>query len=141
MRTSPHEPPVAMGGAAPVAGTVKGQGKGLGTGSGAMCDEQKSAVADITQVPGILFTPIERRARIQGTGIEVFEVIKSYRSVGENWEDLREAYHWLTEDQLRAALTFYAKNRAFVEASLEPDEIGAIEAFWEKYPQTRPPQR
>ncbi len=56
--------------------------------------------------------PTERRARIQGTGIDVFEVIKSYRPVGEAWERVRAAYTWLTEEQSRAALTFYAKNRS-----------------------------
>ena len=103
--------------------------------------EMRKAAGEIVRVPGIIYAPIERRARVQGTGIEVFEVIKSYRSVGQDWERLRKVYHWLSDEQLRAALTFYAKNRPFVDARLAAEETPTLEEFWAQYPQTRPPQR
>jgi uncharacterized protein (DUF433 family) len=59
--------------------------------------------------PGIMFGDgiTGRRARIEGTGIDVWEVIRDYRGMDNNFEDLKEAYHWLTERQLKAALTYY----------------------------------
>ncbi len=60
--------------------------------------------------PGIVFAdgPSGRRARVAGTGLEVWEVIAAYQSVGRDFDRLRAAYHWLTEAQLRAALGYYA---------------------------------
>lgn len=97
--------------------------------------------ATIRAVPGVIYAPIERRARVAGTGIEVCKIVKTYRSVAESWERLQTAYGWLTADQLRAALTFYSLNSAFVEQSLEGDEQGALEKFWAEHPETRPPRR
>ena len=60
------------------------------------------------RVPGIIFAdgPTGRRARIAGTGIEVFEVMWSYRANGENRERLAAEYDWLRPDQLDAALAY-----------------------------------
>ncbi|MGD9893024.1 MAG: DUF433 domain-containing protein [Dehalococcoidia bacterium] len=71
------------------------------------------------RVPGITFVdgPCGRRARIQGTGLEVFEIIQAYRAVGEDLRALVESFHWLTGDQILAALTY---DEEF------PDEIDAI---------------
>lgn len=69
--------------------------------------------------PGIVFTEgvKGRRARVAGTGIEVWEVIAAYLSVGKNETRLRRAYHWLTDQQLRSALGYY---RAY------PEEIDGL---------------
>ena len=95
----------------------------------------------IRDVPGIVYDPAEDRARIAGMGTEVFEVILISRSVGDDWERLRAACDWLTEEQLRAALTFARVNAAHVEARLQreanvPDELARL---WRDYPATRPP--
>jgi uncharacterized protein (DUF433 family) len=73
----------------------------------------------VRRVPGIVFAdgPIGRRARIAGTGIEVFEVINSYLAAGKDLEALLRVYHWLTVEQILAALDYY---REF------PEEIHAI---------------
>jgi uncharacterized protein (DUF433 family) len=62
------------------------------------------------RVPGIIFAdgPTGRRARIAGTGIEVFEVMWSYRANGENRARLAVGYDWLRPDQLDAALAYAA---------------------------------
>lgn len=59
--------------------------------------------------PGIIFGDgiTGRRARIAGTGIDVWEVIRDFQGMDNNFEHLKEAYHWLTEKQLRAALLYY----------------------------------
>ncbi|MGH2583360.1 MAG: DUF433 domain-containing protein [Dehalococcoidia bacterium] len=71
------------------------------------------------RVPGIIFVDgaMGRRARVAGTGLEVFEIINGYESVGEDLEGLLEAFHWLKAEQILAALHYY---REF------PEEIGAI---------------
>ncbi len=60
--------------------------------------------------PGILFGdgPSGRRARIAGTGIDVWEVVAAHKSMDRDWGRLRDAYHWLSQAQLRAALGYYA---------------------------------
>jgi uncharacterized protein (DUF433 family) len=59
--------------------------------------------------PGIIFSEgvSGRRARIAGTGVEVWEVIYEYQILGENIEALKKALPHLTERQLVAALNYY----------------------------------
>jgi uncharacterized protein (DUF433 family) len=44
------------------------------------------------------------RTRLPGTGIEVWEVVKTFIEVGCNWGHLRQAYPWLDEARLADAL-------------------------------------
>lgn len=94
------------------------------------------------RVPGILFADgaTGRRARIGGTGIEVFEVIEAYESAGRNEEELRMAFHWLENHQLTAALAYYAAYPEDIAPRLKSDEQAQaeLEALWSKYPQTSP---
>jgi uncharacterized protein (DUF433 family) len=85
---------------------------------------------------GILFTEgaTGRRARIAGTGIEVWEVIATYRSVDEDANRLRQAYHWLTEQQIGAALGYYKAYPEDIERSLKHNEELTREYMYEKYP-------
>jgi uncharacterized protein (DUF433 family) len=66
--------------------------------------------------PGIIFAdgPAGRRARIAGTGIDVWEFIATFKGLGENYNNLKKTYHWLGDQQIRAALSYYA---------LYPDDI------------------
>ena len=60
--------------------------------------------------PGIVFAdgPSGRRARVAGTGLDVWEVVATYRSLERDSTRLHQAYPWLSEAQLRAALGYYA---------------------------------
>jgi len=79
------------------------------------------------RVPGIHFVEGvrgARRAAVAGTGLEVWEVVRTYKEVGEDYGELRKSYPWLSEPQLRAALSYY---------ELYPDEIEArlkLEESW-----------
>ncbi len=86
--------------------------------------------------PGIVFTEgvTGRRARVAGTGIEVWEIIAAYRSVGKNATRLRRMYHWLTDQQLQAALGYY---KAFPE-DIDP-LMTANEAWTPEQVHTRHP--
>jgi uncharacterized protein (DUF433 family) len=91
-------------------------------------------------VEGITFTegPAGRRATVAGTGLDVWEIIATRRELGENFERLQEAYYWLSEGQLRAALEYYEHNSEEIEARLETEEGWTPEAVWERFPYTRP---
>ena len=73
---------------------------------------------DTQLLPGIVFMDGTRGRVpvIQGTGIEVFEIVKTLRAVERDPRALAAAYHWLTPGQLQAALDY---------ASAYPDEIEA----------------
>jgi uncharacterized protein (DUF433 family) len=60
------------------------------------------------RVPGIAIAgrPSVQTARIAGIGIELFEVLKVFYAVDKDWERLRKAFHWLTDERLRAALRY-----------------------------------
>ncbi len=85
-----------------------------------------SEAVRMRRVPGIIFVDSRtgRRPVIAGTGLDVWEVIATWNALGRYEDELREAYDWLTEPQLRAALNYYA---------LYPQEIDervAIEKSW-----------
>jgi uncharacterized protein (DUF433 family) len=90
----------------------------LGTGrdfSGIARDLLIEAVK-MRRCPGITFAdgPTGRRAKIAGTGIDIWEFIATFKSLCENYDKLKKTYHWLSDQQIRSALSFYA---------LYPDEI------------------
>jgi uncharacterized protein (DUF433 family) len=49
-----------------------------------------------------------RRAKVAGTGIEVWEIIAAYKSVGKDLKKLKKAYHWLSQGQVKAVLSYYS---------------------------------
>jgi uncharacterized protein (DUF433 family) len=86
--------------------------------------------------PGIVFTDglTGRKARIAGTGLEVWEVITTYMGVKRNFNRLQKAYHWLTEQQLRAAIGYYIMYREEVDQQIEQNESWSKEKIIEYYP-------
>lgn len=93
------------------------------------------------RIPGIVFADSPsggRVARVAGTGIEVFEVVQACRSVEDSWPRLKEAFHWLSENQLRAALAYAEAYPDEIEDRIRQDEQWTPEAVWERYPFMRP---
>ena len=86
--------------------------------------------------PGIIFTEgtAGRRARIAGTGLEVWEIIAAYKGIGENFDRLRQAYHWLTEQQLRAALGYYRVYPEEIDHLIKRNKELTAEHIRKKYP-------
>ncbi len=74
--------------------------------------------------PGILLAEGTggRRARVAGTGIEVWEVIATYKSVKEDFKRLQRAYHWLSGEQLKAALGYYTIYPQEIDRLIEQNE-------------------
>ncbi|MES0363220.1 MAG: DUF433 domain-containing protein [Desulfobacteria bacterium] len=86
--------------------------------------------------PGIVFADgvSGRRARIAGTGLEVWEVITTYRSVNHDFSRLQKAYHWLTEQQLRAAIGYYTVYREEIDEVIKRNESWSGETVAKRFP-------
>jgi len=86
--------------------------------------------------PGIVFTDglTGRKARVAGTGLEVWEIIATYIGVKRNFNRLQKAYHWLTEQQLRAAIGYYTLYREEIDRQMEQNESWSKEKITEYYP-------
>lgn len=106
--------------------------------------EWSSMVADLLEeairarrAPGIVFVDgaTGRRPMVAGSGLEVWEVIQTWGEVGKDYDRLRAAYDWLTEPQLRAALSYYELYPAEVdvrltrESELTPERVAAEHPF------------
>src|SRR5205814_6508124 len=78
----------------------------------------------VRRISGIVFAdrPAGRRARIAGTGLDVFQVVRDYRAMDADWAHLRQAYHRLGEPQLRAALAHAKAFPEEIEARLAAEE-------------------
>ena len=86
--------------------------------------------------PGIVFadSPSGRRARVLGTGLDVWETIAMYNSLGQDLARLKEAYHWLSDAQLRAALGYYAAYPAEIDERIRRNESWTKERLLAEYP-------
>jgi uncharacterized protein (DUF433 family) len=105
----------------------------------------KSEQDEMDKAPTLIVvdgTP-EETARIAGTGIECFAVYRTSRELDGQWDALRQAFHWLSEGQLRAALDYAAAHPEAMARRLAADE--AVEQqladLWRRYPQTKPQRR
>ena len=100
-------------------------------------DEWSAMVVELVEeglrmrrAPGVVFVdgPVGRRPVIAGTGLDVWEVIAAWQELGRDYRRLRVAYDWLTEPQVRAALSYYEAypeeidERLARERALTPDE-------------------
>jgi uncharacterized protein (DUF433 family) len=86
--------------------------------------------------PGIIFSdgPSGRRARIAGTGIDVWELIATFKASGESYEELKKAYHWLGEQQIRAALSYYTLYPAEIDEKITRNEEATQEVIIKRFP-------
>jgi uncharacterized protein (DUF433 family) len=91
------------------------------------------------RAPGIAFVDgaAGRRAVVAGTGLDVWEIIASWKE-GKTVEALRQSYPWLTEPQLRAALSYYEMYPAEIDARLEREAQWTPERVRRELPFSRP---
>ena len=90
--------------------------------------------------PGIVFASgvSGRRARVAGTGIEVWEVIAQYKSSNRDQKLLQQAFHWLTPGQIKAALGYYAAYPAEIDALIARNEQWTEKTLKERHPALSP---
>jgi len=88
------------------------------------------------RVPGIVFVDSRtgRRPVVAGAGLDVWEVIATWKAVGEDHAGLRQAYDWLNEPQLRAALNYYALYTAEIDKRLSIEETWTPERLHRELP-------
>jgi uncharacterized protein (DUF433 family) len=86
--------------------------------------------------PGIVFVNgvRGRKAKIAGTGLDVWEIIATYISVNNNFPRLRKAYHWLSDQQLQAAIGYYTAYRDEIDSLIEQNESWNRKAVVDHYP-------
>jgi uncharacterized protein (DUF433 family) len=86
--------------------------------------------------PGIIFAEgvTGRRARVAGSGLEVWEVISTFKGVKQDFKRLKKVYHWLTEQQLRAAIGYYETYRDEIELQINRNESWSKEVLIKRYP-------
>jgi len=86
--------------------------------------------------PGILFAEGTggRRARVAGTGIEVWEVIATYKGVKEDFKRLQKTYHWLSGEQLKMALGYYTIYPQEIDRLIEQNEQWNDKKVRARYP-------
>jgi hypothetical protein len=92
------------------------------------------------RVPGIIFVDgaTGRRPHADGTGLDVFEIIKIYREVDEDWERLRSSLYWLPEAPLRAALLYTQLYPDEIEERLRREDYWTPETLYAAYPFMNP---
>lgn len=92
------------------------------------------------RAPGICFVDgLEgRRAAVSGSGLEVWEIVATYKESGEDREELKESYPWLGERQLDAALSYYELYPEEVDVRISLEEKWSPQRAWGEFPFTRP---
>ncbi len=104
------------------------------------------SVADITQelleealrmrqCPGIYFAdePSGRTAKIGGTGLGVWEVMRDYGE-DQDVDRLRKAFPQLSQAQITAALMYHARHPDEVHAQIDANAALTPEAIEKQYP-------
>ncbi|MBI4202305.1 MAG: DUF433 domain-containing protein [Chloroflexi bacterium] len=101
-----------------------------------VANELLTEAVKMRRCPGVTFGdgPAGRRARIAGTGLEVWEVVAAYKAMGQDWRRLQALYAWLTESQLRAALGYYTAYPEEVERHIARNEGWTSESLAQKHP-------
>lgn len=92
-----------------------------------------------SRVPGILFVQRRdgRRPAVAFSGLEVWEIIATWKEGGERWAALIEAYPELSETQLRAAVAYYRAYPEEIDERLEREAHWTPERVAEELPFTR----
>ena len=106
----------------------------------AMTTELLEEAIRMRRIPGIAFAdgPAGRRAVVGGSGLDVWEVVATWKAVDKNHDRLRQSYHWLTEVQLRAALAYYEVYPEEIDARLEREAQWTPERVRREFPFARP---
>jgi len=86
--------------------------------------------------PGIVFVNgvRGRKAKIAGTGLDVWEIIATYISVNNKFSRLRKVYHWLSDQQLKAAIGYCAAYRDEIDRLIEQNESWSSKTVVDHYP-------
>ena len=79
-----------------------------------------------------------RRAKVAGTGIEVWEILANYQNLNQDFHRLQKAFHWLTPDQLRAALGYYAAYPEEIDDLIDRNRGWTSQTLKKRHPRMTP---
>lgn len=115
----------------------------LGKSWSALTKELLTESMRMRQSPGIVFAdgPAGRRAVVAGSGIDVWEVVAAWQEAGEDFSLLKADFPWLSELQLRAALSYYERFRDEIEGRLERERRWTSETVGRELPFSRKSHR
>jgi uncharacterized protein (DUF433 family) len=71
---------------------------------------------------------------VAGTGIEVWEIISTYKSVGKDLKRVKKAYHWLSQEQIKVALSYYSAYPKEIDQVIERNESWTKKKIEERHP-------
>lgn len=88
------------------------------------------------ECPGVYFAdePAGREAKVAGTGLGVWEVIRDYVAAGQNDWALRRAFPHLSQAQFKACLVYYRKYPQEIDAQIAENAALTREAVQAKLP-------
>ncbi len=123
-----------------IANTIKDMADAIDRDFSTVVNELLAEAVKIRRCPGILFSdgPSGRRAILAGTGLNVWEVIATYKSLDRDVARHRGAYHWLSEAQLRAALGYYAAYPEEIDRQIARNDAWTKEGLTRQYPSLIP---
>ncbi len=75
-----------------------------------------------------------RSAKIAGTGLDVWEIIATYKSVEKDLKRLEKVYHWLTQQQLRAALGYYLAYKREIDELIARNNSWTSKTVFDRHP-------
>lgn len=86
--------------------------------------------------PGIYFAdePAGREAKVGGTGLGVWEVIRDYAASGKNTRVLKKSFPQLSEAQVKACLLYYRKYPEEIDAQIAENAALTREAVEARLP-------
>jgi uncharacterized protein (DUF433 family) len=92
------------------------------------------------RIPGIVFGDSGRGrvARVAGTGLAVWEIIRVLRELDNDAGRLSAAFDRLTDQQLRSAFAYAEAYPEEIEERIRVDEAWTPERLYQAYPFTRP---
>ena len=113
----------------------------------ALAERSQRSVSDVAQqlleeairtreCPGIYFAeePAGRTAKIMGTGLGVWEVIRDYLAAGEREDPVREIFPQLTPAQIGAARNYFLRYRDEIERRIAENAALTPEGVVARYP-------
>jgi uncharacterized protein (DUF433 family) len=106
----------------------------------ALATELLEEALRMRRAPGVVFVdgPAGRRAAVAGSGLDVWEIVATWRAAAEDFGKLRQSYGWLTEPQLRAALTYYELYPQEIDQRLRQEAEWTPDLVAKELPFSRP---
>jgi uncharacterized protein (DUF433 family) len=119
-----------------VARVIEDLAEASGRDFSSVANELLAEAVKMRRCPGVVFAdgPSGRRARIAGTGLDVWEVMATYKSLDRDLDRLRQAYHWLSDAHLRAALGYYAAYPEEIDRQIARDEAWTPDRLAGRHP-------